>query len=445
MYYKYYFLLIYFLFVLIACEETSKHTDKANLIDDTSLSVDGDSLTTPVDPVSFISTPETRVPLGAVLPEDVQQIADSNNQFGFKFYQEYIAQQEVLNNNLVFSPWAMSIPLTMLYQGSRATTAEQIQTLMQYQNTKPMTNQAMNELDGWFRESASSADKVRYQLTNSLWIQEDFPIQQDYIDVLTQYYQVEGHQLDMANQPLAASQRINEWVNLASNGEFTRLLEAKDISPLTVLIEITVLSFKAKWLNGFHPSSTIPRPFTLLDNTEVTIDMMLGFDSLDHARIANYQVLELPLEGRQFSMLLILPDLGDYLEVEAGLSRAMMNEIDATLESKHVAFVLPKFDLSTKISLIDLLTQLGMSDSFDGRANFGGISQSSIYISKMGHNAKISIDENGVSATAVTDVGASVTSADVLEISFNRPFIFMIRDQRFKTILFLGRVLDPSI
>jgi serpin B len=109
---------------------------------------------------------------------------------------------------------------------------------------------------------------------------------------------------------------------------------------------------------------------------------------------------------------------------------------------------MPKFRMETSFGLNDALADLGMKAAFDpATADFSGMDGTrDLYITDVIHKAFVEVDESGTEAAAATAVIVGTTSvpADPIKVTIDRPFLFLIRDIETGTVLFLGRVMDPS-
>jgi serpin B len=161
---------------------------------------------------------------------------------------------------------------------------------------------------------------------------------------------------------------------------------------------------------------------------------------------AGYHAAALPYQGGTTSMVLIVPDTGTFATFEAGLTAAALDGIVTATPTGRAAVSMPRFKFTTALALGKVLEAMGMSDAFDGTADFSGIDGArDLVIEEVLHQALIAVDEKGTEAAAATAVIINTTSIFVGEqLNVDRPFLFAIRDDATGTILFLGRVLDPS-
>jgi serpin B len=162
-----------------------------------------------------------------------------------------------------------------------------------------------------------------------------------------------------------------------------------------------------------------------------------------------YQAVALPYLGG-VSMVLLLPDAGQFDAFEAGLNTKMLQGAIDALNPRLVALAMPKFEYhSDSVSLKQSLRQLGMVDAFDpNAADFSGMDgKRDLYISDAFHKAMVRVDEDGTEAAAATGVAMGLTSAPAeppLQLTIDRPFVFVIRDDATGAALFMGRITNPK-
>ncbi|NWU91201.1 ILEUB inhibitor, partial [Upupa epops] len=164
------------------------------------------------------------------------------------------------------------------------------------------------------------------------------------------------------------------------------------------------------------------------------------------------RVLELPYEGEELSMIILLPD--DIEDDSTGLEKL---EKQLTLEklqewtcpehlySTDVHVRLPKFKLEESYDLRSDLTALGLVDVFDsGKADLSAMSEAcDLFLSKIVHKAFIEVNEEGTEAAAATAGIAVLCMAMEENFTADHPFLFFICHKPTQSILFLGRYASP--
>ena len=160
-----------------------------------------------------------------------------------------------------------------------------------------------------------------------------------------------------------------------------------------------------------------------------------------------YQVVDVPYSWGEMSMTILLPDDGAQEEFEGSLDPEMLNRIIDDIETDYITLTMPLFEFESQFSLGDTLPMMGMPDAFGAGADFSGMTGSrDLWISEVVHKAFVSVDEEGTEAAAATVVvvPTSGPSKEPIEVTVDRPFIFLIRDVGTGTVLFLGRVSNPD-
>ncbi|HET7010615.1 MAG TPA: serpin family protein [Anaerolineales bacterium] len=381
-------------------------------------------------------------------PEDIAALAEGNAALAFDLYRSLRAGE----GNLFFSPYSISVALAMTYAGAAGETADQMADTLHFTLPQNRLHPAFNaySLDLEARaEADSEGTPFELSIANSLWGQEGFPFRDEFLDVLAENYGAGMRLVDFAADPEASRQAINEWVSDETRKKIQDLIPQGAIDAMTRLVLANAIYFKAAWLHAFEAEATSPEPFHLLDGSTVDVPMMHQEESFSYSAGPGYQALELPYETGNMSMLIILPEEGQFPTVEQALNEGVLREIVEDLGSRPVVLTLPKFTYESAFALKDVLQELGMSDAFDpDRADFSGMDGArDLFIGSVLHKAFVSVDEEGTEAAAATAVIMQVTSAPIDEpvhFTVDRPFIFLIRDGQTGSLLFVGRVVDPS-
>jgi serpin B len=157
--------------------------------------------------------------------------------------------------------------------------------------------------------------------------------------------------------------------------------------------------------------------------------------------------VDLHYDGSELSMVVLLPGKQQFATFQESLNAELANSIISKLEYKEVILSIPKFKFGCGFSLNEALTAMGMSHAFTRDADFSGMtSGKDFFINNFMHSAFISVDEAGTEATSVSAMlAATAMPGKPIEITLNRPFIFLIRDVATKAMLFVGRVINPSM
>ena len=288
---------------------------------------------------------------------------------------------------------------------------------------------------------------MQLELTNAVWGQRGFAFRQAYLDTLAKYYGAGLRLSDFEHQAEAERVRINAYVAQQTKGRIKDLLPPGILDDLTRMVLVNTITFTADWRTPFPKASTEAAAFTRLDGTSVQVPMMRvrGGLGLEHAVADDYAAASLPYAGGA-SMLVVVPNAGKFAQVQAGLSANLLRQIDAALAPGDLIVRLPKFTFTSHASLRPTLEALGMHDAFDASsADLSGIDgRKDLYLKDVVHQATIHVDENGTTAAAATGAVVELQSAPP-QVSADRPFLYLIRDDATGAILFAGQVLDPTV
>ncbi len=390
------------------------------------------------------------------LPRDInpqvsgQQVSDlvkGNSEFAFELLMELSADAE----NVFFSPYSISLALAMTYAGAKGTTETQMGDLLHCnptgQGIHPIFNQLDRQLDERDHVSLpSEGDGFELSIANAVWGQHGYGFLEDYLDTLAVNYGAGLRLIDFMGNPEGSRITINDWVSDETGGKVEDLLPPTAIDADTRLVLANAIYFKAPWLKPFDAAETRDEPFATLAGPSVAVPMMRQEETFPYVRFDIGQAVELPYNGEQVAMLLLVPDERQYETFEASLDFDRYEEIVVALQEQRVALGLPKFVFSYDVALPNHLKDLGMTDAFiPGAADFSGMNGTrELFISDVLHKAFITVNEAGTEAAAATAVVVAPTAepGEPVVFTIDRPFLFVIRDTPTGAILFVGRVLS---
>ena len=389
-----------------------------------------------------------RSPLASPVTSDseINALVDSNSAFAFDLYQ---ALRET-GGNLFYSPYSISLALAMTYAGARGETAAEmahtLQFLLPQNSLHPAFNSLAIELAGLGKGTRiRDGESFRLNIVNAIWGQEDFRFQSGFLDVLAANYGAMLRLLDFAKVPEESRLTINDWISEQTENRIKDLIPQGVISRLTRLVLTNAIHFNAAWQFPFAEHETRDDIFYLLDGNEVTVPMMRQAKHLQFDEGKGYQAIELPYDGGEFSMVILLPDSGHFEEFEELLSVQKLGSIMDRLERHYITLTMPQFEFESDFSLKETLTAMGMPSAFSPEnADFSGMTGGrELFIQDVIHKAVVSVDEAGTEAAAATAV-VMIEALPQVAVNVDRPFIFFIRDIETGTILFVGRVLNPG-
>ncbi len=388
----------------------------------------------------------------AVASADEAKLVADNTTFAFDFYHTLTADSTA--PNLFYSPFSISIALAMTYNGAAGDTATQMAKALQFDQPTKTLDSAFDELDLALENlgqdvKSTTGHPFHLNIADSTWGDKSFTFLPGYLDALSVDYGSNVNVVDFATDPNAARVAINSWVSSETDAKIPNLLPPSAIDSSTLFVLVNAIYFDAAWATQFQKSSTANHSFSRLDGSIVTVPLMnAGLESTGYASTAAYQAVDLPYDGNQTSMVVVVPTEGQFSTVESGLSQSFYQTVTNSLSKQSVQLGLPKFTIQgATISLKDELAKLGMVDAFSPTANFSAMSREGVTIGNILHQAFVSVDEEGTQAaasTAVIGVG-SVAPIDVATVTVDRPFLFFIRDVASNTVLFAGKITDPSL
>jgi serpin B len=298
-------------------------------------------------------------------------------------------------------------------------------------------------------EGAKGKDEegFRLNIVNAIWGQKDYHFLPDFLDLLAENYGAGLRTLNFAGAPEESRVTINKWVSDQTEGRIKDLIPPGLIDILTRLVLTNAIYFNAAWQYPFEEDATNDGAFYLLNGDEVTVPMMRQTESFGYAEGDGYQAIELPYDGCELSMVIMLPESGQFEAFEASLDAGQVNDIIGSLVYEQVNLTMPKFEYVSSFALKKALATMGMPVAFSDGADFSGMTGNrELFIADVVHKAFVSVDEAGTEAAAATAVVMKLTAAPVtpVTVKVDRPFIFLIRDVETGTILFVGRVINPS-
>lgn len=371
--------------------------------------------------------------------QDMQAISDGSNRFALDLYGHLRDKP----GNLFFSPYSVHAALAMTADGAGGTTLDQMVKVLHLPTDRDRAL-AAGDLGRYY-----SAGGRSYELSvaNALWGQKGFPWRAEYLARQKERFGAGFNEADFKADPEAERVRINRWVEEKTRDRIKDLLQPGVVDRLTTMVLTNAIYFKGRWAEQFDKTKTRDGEFHLADGKTVTAPLMHHSGTYRHGSFDGTQVLEMPYKGGDLSMLVVLPQKPDSLPaVEKQLTPDQLTKWIAGLsEAKDYPVTLPRFKMTWDAELSDPLKALGMTAAFsDTEADFTGMAEERPgAISAVVHKAFVDVNEEGTEAAAATGVVVKLTSAPT-GFRADRPFLFLIRDVKHGTILFLGRLTDPS-
>ena len=413
------------------------------------------------------SVPEHPMPVPTALPVraepstievEANDLVRDNSAFAFDLYRTLSAH----DGNLFYSPYSISIALGMTYAGARGETERQMADTLHFDLPQTTLHTAFNTLYLDLESRSGGAKDIdpsafRLNIANALWGQRGYRLRDEFSAVIAENYGAEVQPTDFVGQPEESRIRINDWVASETEDRITDLIPSgtfEDRPPALVLTN--AIYFNAAWVRKFK-AMLRPTDFHRIEGDVVALPMMKRTGKGRYASGVGYQAVEMQYKFARMSMTILLPDQGTFEVFEDSLDDELVARVIEDLETREVVLTMPKFEFQSEFDLVDTLKAMGMADAFDSTsADFSGMGGRSclagdircLFLSGVIHKAVVSVDEEGTEAAAATGMIVSLSSGEPglpVELTVDRPFIFLIRDGATGTILFVGRVLDPSV
>jgi serpin B len=392
-------------------------------------------------------TPHERAPLSA----DTDALVAGNNRFAMDIYRNLSAGANA-DKNVLVSPFSISSALAMTYAGARGRTAQQMADVLGFALPDDRIHAAFGQL---LRDLTANRDGYELSIANRLFGQAGYPFSSPFLETTGRDYGAPLEPTNFMGNADGSRKHINQWVEDQTHGKIKNLLPDGSVREDMRLVLTNAIYFNGSWKSKFDADATHDDSFFAAGGHTSQVPMMFQQHSFLYAERPGYQILEMPYAGDDLAMDVILPTERDGLtQLESSLTPESLQQGLDALRSTTVNVTLPKFKFDSAFDLKDTLGALGMTDALDkDLANFRGMVDpfvEQLYIGMALHKSFIDVNEEGTEAAAATAIGiVAVTGAMPMPVEpkiFNadHPFLFALRDLHSGSVLFLGRVADPS-
>jgi serine protease inhibitor len=380
-------------------------------------------------------------PLAAV---DQTVVVEGNNAFAAALYGRLRNQ----GGNLFFSPESISTALAMAYAGARGGTASQMAKTLHFTLPPEKLQPAMGAL---LSELNAAHEGYQLSVANALWAQQGYTFLDDFLNLLKTNYGAGLNQVNFNGATEAARLTINQWVEQKTQDKIKDLLQPGALRPDTRLVLTNAIYFKGDWETQFDKAQTRNEDFHLSKAQTTTAPLMHREGRFSYFDGGTFQVLEVPYKSKELSMILFLPkDPSGLPALEESLTDSNIQQWLSRLVSvPKVIVTIPKFKMTRQFELGSTLSAMGMPEAFAANADFSGMTgHRDFAISEVIHKAYVDVNEEGTEAAAATGVTMRALAMRAPEASppvfrADHPFVFVIRDNRSASTLFMGRVADP--
>jgi serpin B len=380
-------------------------------------------------------------------PADQAEAVNGSNAFAVDLY----AQLSKQPGNLFFSPESISTAFGMAYAGASGETATEMQHVLHFTLPPDRLHPAMGAL-----LAAMNAQHKGYELhvADALWAQQDASFEQSYLKLVQSDYGAGFHRVNFMISPESVRATINAWVEKQTNDKIKDLIGQGALNKTTRLVLTNAIYFKGDWQDPFDAEATQKEEFHLSATQWAMAPMMHRTGGYSYYDGETFQALELPYAGSEISMVVLLPKATDGLPaLEQSFTSGVAGEWIQKLEPvDKVILTLPRFTMTQEFELSGTLSAMGMAQAFSGAADFSGMTgKPNFSISAAIHKAYIDVNEKGTEAAAATAIVMRATAMrreapepPPVVFRADHPFLFILLDTRSGSMLFLGRVADPT-
>ena len=381
---------------------------------------------------------------------EAQAIIQACSKFACDLYK--FEGEENVDKNVFMSPISISIALAMTCMGAKNNTAQEMRDVLHLNGVEEENlHCGFGELVGKLYSQDSG---YVLKIANRLFGEKSYNFLQEFLEATKVHYKAGLLPVDYISAFEQTRQHINGWVEEITEQKIQELLPQGAVDSLTRLVLVNAIYFKGDWMTKFNDKVTKDGYFNVDTNKKVETRLMFQKSKLLYGRNADLKcaALELPYEGGTLSMFIILPEATDglrQLEDQLNESHLMDTQNVFKMGKADVEVTLPRFKLEQSMSLMDTLKSLGMKDLFDeSKCDLSGVDGSrNLYVSHVIHKAYVDVNEEGTEAAAATAVLMQIRCMPRPPLAFraDHPFLFFIKHIQSGSVLFMGRLVNPTL
>ncbi|XP_029585979.1 protein Z-dependent protease inhibitor [Salmo trutta] len=373
---------------------------------------------------------------------NITDLTFKNMDFAMNLYRKIAGYHD---NNIFFSPLSISTAFATLSMAAQGPTRDQIVKGLNLAHLdRDKQPDIIPELFQQLQGNITQDESLKLDQSTTFFVCLKFEVESDYSDQIKKFFNADINNVDFANTKASVSM-INDYIMRKTGNRVKEMVS--DLDPLTQLMLINTIFFRGEWQMPFNPNYTEIQRFYIDNYNIVQVPMMLRmedkFYTMDDFSL-NAKVLKLPYRDG-VSMLILLPNKGlDYTTIDDEITAERFLNWIKNLKERKLEVQLPKFKMEQSYAMHNILPDLGISSIFHDTANLTKLSKDpGLKVSEVLHKAVIEVDERGTTAAAATEsgiIGYSLPSSFIV----NRPFFFFIYHEATNSLLFMGRVTDPT-
>jgi len=381
-----------------------------------------------------------------IFTEEYQkQVIDSANRFAFDLFKPVIADAKG-TENIMISPFSITCALSLTLNGAEGETFEAMRKALRLEDkTLQQINETYLKL---MTEMVPVDQRVILEIANSVWVEKRLTVKEPFMTALETWYKAEARNIDVTDPD--AVDIVNAWIAEKTHDKITDMLDYLD--PDLAMLLINAIYFNGKWRYQFDEDDTSEEPFYVTPTSPRNVPMMHQTENLKAAKPDDVTIVEIPYGQGNYTMVVVLPDENVTTdEVANALTPDVWQDWIEMLadNTREVELSMPRFKYKYKRLLNNDLIDMGMGVAFSDWADFNNISEQELKISRVIHQTFIETNEEGTEAAAATVVEIVFKVSEIppvpIKVRIDHPFLYFIRETSTGTVLFTGRVSDPTI
>lgn len=393
----------------------------------------------------------------------------------YSFMVDMIGENE--NSNVIFSPYSLDMCLALIMNGAEGNSLSQIE---EFTNTSKheMNNKAKEQIKYYnnfsklFLLQQKELNKDKSKITdsyeeydsnpsavlvaNSIWGNSRlFKFKKEYKKIVKNKLDAQSKTLDFNSSD--AIKIVNNWCKKKTFGLIESIIDDKETLKKSGALLLNSLYFKSQWRTPYYGEQVKKEEFHNFDGTKSKVKMMNSYESeyFENDYVTGFIK---PYNEYNLKFVGILPkksgnfyisdlDIDDILDT---IKKSKNSNICYEVNTK-----LPKFEIETDANLKEILKEYGIEDIFDtesadltklGKSKYGG----KLFVSEIKQKSKMKLDETGTEAASVTSALIGIKSTakndkskiEYREVFLDRPFAFLIYDEKNDNILFEGKIVN---
>ncbi|XP_074057046.1 serpin B5 [Macrotis lagotis] len=369
----------------------------------------------------------------------------ANSAFAVDFFKQLCGREST--SNVLFSPICLSASLSLAQVGTKGDTANEIGKVLHFENVK--------DVPFGFQTVTSDVNKLSsfysLKLIKRLYVDKSLNPCVEFVSATKRPYANEMETVDFKDKLEETKDKINKSIKDLTDDHFENILTEDSVNDETKVLVVNAAYFIGKWMKKFPESETKECPFRI-NKTDTKPVQMMNIEAtfcMGNIKDINCKIIELPFQNKHLSMLILLPkDVDDdstgLEKVEKELSPETLQEWTnpSTMASAKVKLSIPKFKVEKIIDPKTDLESLGMKNVFDeSTSDFSGLSETKgVTLSNVIHKACLEITEDGGDSI---EVPGSRILQHKDEFNADHPFIYIIRHNKTRNIIFFGKFCSP--